>query len=144
MWGAAEMRELLGGAFAPWVKALGIEALGMEGEVAVFRLPCGDEVVRGGGGMRVLCGQAVAAAADTCAVLAISALNGRYRNMTTVDLTTHFLRPVTGEAAEVRVEAVSNGRRMAVARVELRGIGEDGAAGKLAATATVAFAYLED
>ena len=144
MWGAEEMRELLDGAFAPWVKALGIAPVGIEGEAALFRLPCGPEVVRGGGGMRVLCGQAVAAAADTCSVLALSARNGRYRNMTTVDLTTHFLRPVTEAAAELRVEAVSNGRRMAVTRVELRGLAEDGAAGKLAATATVAFAYLED
>jgi acyl-coenzyme A thioesterase PaaI-like protein len=143
MFGTEEMAALLGEVFAPWVQALGIEPVAA-GETAVFHLPSGPEVARGGGGVSVLCGQAIAAAADTCSVLALSGLNGRFRNCTTVDLTTHFLRPVTGPAAELRVEAVSNGRRMAVTRVEVRGIGEDGAPGKLAATATCAFAYLED
>ena len=106
MFGTAEMKGLLGEVFAPWVQALGIEPV-EAGETAVFRLPGGPEVARGGGGVSVLCGQAIAAAADTCSVLALSGLNGRFRNCTTVDLTTHFLRPVTEGAAEVRVEGAT-------------------------------------
>jgi acyl-coenzyme A thioesterase PaaI-like protein len=130
--------------FAPWVQALGLVPTEVSPAGAVFRLPCGPEVARGGGdGPPVLCGQAMAAAADTASVLTLSALNGRFRNCTTVDLTTHFLRPVLTPQAEIRVEALSNGRRMATTRVEVRPL--DGAApGKLAATATCAFAYLED
>jgi len=130
--------------FAPWVQALGLIPIEVTATGATFRLPCGPQVARGGGdGPAVLCGQAMAAAADTASVLALSALNGRFRNCTTVDLTTHFLRPVLTPKAEVRVEALSNGRRMATTRVEIRPL-DAGAPGKLAATATCAFAYLED
>jgi len=142
MFGVEEMKALLAEGFAPWVQALQIEPLELEAGVGRFRMPCGPQLARRGG-TPVLCGQAVAAAADTAAVLTLAALNGRYRNLTTVDLSTHFLRPVTEPAAEIRVEAASNGRRMAVARVELRGWGEAGT-GKLAAVSTAAFAYLED
>lgn len=140
----ADLRGLLSRYFAPWVQALALEPIDVTPSGAVFRLPCGPEVARSGGdGPPVLCGQAMASAADTASVLAITALNGRFRNCTTVDLTTHFLRPVLTEAAEVRVEALSNGRRMATTRVEVRPLDGD-APGKLAATATCAFAYLED
>jgi acyl-coenzyme A thioesterase PaaI-like protein len=73
-------------------------------------------------------------------VLALSVLNGRFRNCTTVDLTTHFLRPMMLGDVEVTIEAMSNGRRMAVTRSEFRSAGS----AKLGATATCAFAYLED
>ena len=139
------LSALLEAHFAPWVQALSLEPVEVSGVGAAFRLPCGPQVARGGGGggPPMLCGQAMASAADTASVLTISALNGRFRNCTTVDLTTHFLRPVMSDAAEVRVEALSNGRRMATTRVEVRPL-EGGAPGKLAATATCAFAYLED
>ena len=102
-----------------------------------FVLPQNSRLSRGGG---ILCGQAIAAAADTVSVLALSAFNGRFRACTTVDLTSHFMRPLSEADTEIRVEALSNGRRMAVTRVEFRSAG----GGKLAAAATCAFAYLED
>lgn len=55
------------------------------------------------------------------------------------DLTPHFLLPLPAGRGNIAVEALSNGRRMATARVEFRAPG-----GKLAAHATCAFAYLED
>lgn len=130
---------LLADAFAPWVQALGLRIEGLNGEVARFTLPDNPDLVRQGGtGGGVLCGQAIGAAADTCSVLALALLNGRFRPCTTVDMTTHFLRPLTGEAA-IAITALSNGRRMATTRAEFRGPN-----GKLAAAATCAFAYLED
>lgn len=138
--GAAEGQALLGEVFAPWVQALGIEVVALDGQGGTFRLPAGGQIVRGGGtGGGVVCGQAVAAAADTCSVVALSGLNGRFRDCTTVDMTVHFMRPMTGEAVDIRVEVLSNGRRMAVTRVEFRG-----ANGKIGASTTCAFAYLED
>ncbi len=84
--------------------------------------------------------QALASAADTASVVALSCLNGRFRNCTTVDLTAHFLRPLPVGDVELDVHALSNGRRMATTRVEFRAVGS----AKLAATVTCAFAYLED
>lgn len=136
---AADLSPILADVFAPWIQALGIVPDAVREGGALFRLPGSAEVVRGGGGAPpVVCGQAIAAAADTCSVLTLCALNGRFRNCTTVDLTTHFMRPVTGDAL-VDVEVLSNGRRMAVTRVTVRGDN-----GKPAASATLAFAYLED
>ncbi|MEL7465356.1 MAG: PaaI family thioesterase [Pseudomonadota bacterium] len=126
--------------FAPWVKALGVETVEVgEGRVRL-RMPGDPDVTRQGGpGGGVVSGQAVAAAADTASVLALIALNDALRPCTTVDITTHFARPLPEGEAEIMVEAVSNGRRMAVTRVEIRAAG----AAKLSAVATLTFAYLD-
>ena len=126
--------------FAPWVKALGIEAVEIGPDFCRFRMPGNADMTRQGGpGGGVVSGQAVTAAADTASVLTLIALNGRTRPCTTVDLTTHFMRPLPEGDAEIRVEAVLNGRRMAVTRVEVKAAG----AAKLSAAATCAFAYLD-
>jgi len=136
-----EMAALLKQVFAPWVQELMIKPRTVTTTGAAFLVPQNPRLVRtGGDGPAVVCGQAVAAIADTASVLTLSALNGRFRNCTTVDLTTHFMRPMMLGDIEVRIEALSNGRRLAVTRSELRSVGSD----KLAATATCSFAYLED
>lgn len=136
---AADLSPILAEVFAPWIQALGLEPVDVTMNGATFRLPGTAEIMRGGGDTPpVVCGQAIAAAADTCSVLTLCAHNGRFRNCTTVDLTTHFMRPVLDDAT-VTVEVLSNGRRMAVTRVTVAG-----GNGKPAASATLAFAYLED
>jgi len=139
--GLEEGQALLGEVFAPWVQDLGLEIVSIETAGAGFRMPGGERFVRAGGaGGGVICGQAVSAAADTASVVALSVLNGRFRACTTVDLTTHFMRPLPDGAVDLRVEALSNGRRMAVTRVEFRSAGSQ----KVAASATCAFVYLEE
>ncbi|MGB0410261.1 MAG: PaaI family thioesterase [Pikeienuella sp.] len=127
--------------FAPWIQALGLRIVTIGADACTFTLPEGADLTRGGGaGGGVVCGQAVSAAADTASVLTLSALNGRFRACTTVDLTAHFMRPLPQGDVDMRVEALSNGRRMAVTRTEFRASGSP----KIAATVTCAFAYLED
>ncbi|MFT4795491.1 MAG: acyl-coenzyme A thioesterase PaaI-like protein [Paracoccaceae bacterium] len=139
--GIDKMAALLGQVFAPWVQDLGLRPVSAAAHGARFVLPGNARLARGGGdGPGVVCGQALASAADTASVVTLASLNGRFRNCTTVDLTVHFLRPLPVGDIEVDVEALSNGRRMATTRVEFRAVG----GGKLAATATCAFAYLED
>ena len=139
--GPPQMKALLADVFAPWIQELQIDPLSLFESGALFRLPESERLVRGGGeGPKVVCGQAVAAVADTASVLTLCGLNGRFRNCTTVDLTTHFLRPLMLGDVDVRIEALSNGRRMAVTRAEFRSAGSE----KLAASAQIAFAYLED
>jgi len=136
-----DMNAQLADIFAPWIQDLGLLAQEKSATGARFVLPENTRLVRkGGDGPAVICGQAVAAVADTASVLALSGLNGRFRNCTTVDLTTHFLRPLMLGGVDIAIEALSNGRRMAMTRAEFRAHGSD----KLAATATCAFAYLED
>lgn len=138
-WTLADAEALLAEIFAPWVQALGLRPVALEADGARFVLPGTPALSRGGGeGGGVVCGQAIGAAADTASVVALCALNGRLRPCTTVDMTTHFMRPLPEGDVEIQVTALSNGRRMATTRAEFRSPG-----GKLAATATCAFAYLD-
>ncbi len=86
-----------------------------------------------------MCGQATAAAADTCAVVTLAAVNGRFRFCTTVDLSVKFMRPLPPGDAEVRVTVLSNGKRMAYASADVVG-----GNGKTAVTSMMTFAYIED
>lgn len=128
--------DTLHSVFAPWIAALGIEALAADTGGGDFLLPENRNLVHAGG---VICGQATASAADTCAVTAIAAANGRFRPCTTVDMTTHFIRPLKPGPVAIRVDILSNGRRMAYLRVEMRAKDDP----RLAFTATGAYAYLD-
>lgn len=135
-----QIEGLLAEYFAPWIQELGLTMTDRRPDGGTFFLPANEHLVRavvGGGG--IVCGQAVAAAADTCSVLAMAAVNDRFRNCTTVDLSTHFMRPLANDGVEIDVEVLSSGRRMAVTRTTFRNPG-----GKPAASATCAFAYLDD
>jgi len=126
--------------FAPWVAELGLELVETSATQARLRMPANARTqLRGGPGVGVTCGQAVAAVADTACVLALTGANGRFRNCTTVDMSVRFIRPLIGEA-EVTVDLESNGRKLAVCRVALRVAGSE----KTAALATATFMYLED
>ena len=138
-WDEAQAQALLGEVFAPWIQMLGLRVEEVGDGVVRFTLPGNADLSRGGGeGGGVVCGQAVAAAADTGSVVTLAALNGQFRPCTTVDLTTHFMRPLPEGDVEISITALSNGRRMATTRAEFRAPG-----GKIAATATCAFAYLD-
>jgi acyl-coenzyme A thioesterase PaaI-like protein len=73
-------------------------------------------------------------------VVTLAAMNGRFRICTTVDLTTHFIRPLPPGDVEIRCEVLSNGKRMAFTRVEQRAKGD----ARVAVSATMAFAYMEE
>ena len=129
-------RDTLQTVFAPWINALHLELLSADASGADFRLPENRDLAHVGG---VICGQATASAADTCAVAALAAANGHFRVCTTVDMTTHFIRPLKPGPVDIRVDILSNGRRMAYLRVEMRAQGDT----RIAFTATGAYAYLD-
>jgi uncharacterized protein (TIGR00369 family) len=135
--GITEAEQTLAGVFAPWIVELGLRPTGFDARGGDFVMPANDRLVHVGG---VVCGQATASAADTAIVVTLAALNGRFRTCTTVDLTTHFIRPLKPGDIRLRVEILSNGKRMAYARVEMRAADDE----RLAVSATAAFAYLED
>ncbi len=137
MFGVAEAEETLAKVFAPWIVDLGLKPTGFDTGGGDFTLPQNPRLVHIGG---VICGQATASAADTASVVTLAALNGRFRICTTVDLTTHFIRPLKPGDVELRVDVLQNGKRMAYTRVEMRAKGDH----RVAVTATSAFAYLED
>ncbi|TWG93307.1 acyl-coenzyme A thioesterase PaaI-like protein [Mesorhizobium sp. J18] len=135
--GISEAEKTLREVFAPWIVELNLRPVSFDVGGGSFLLPENPRLVHVGG---VICGQATASAADTCSVVTLAALNGRFRICTTVDLTTHFIRPLKPGDVDIRVDVLSNGKRMAYTRVEMRAKGDT----RTAVSATGAFAYLED
>ncbi|MDJ0824035.1 MAG: PaaI family thioesterase [Rhodobacter sp.] len=139
--GPDEAAALVAKTFAPWVAEIGLCLVEATPKRSRLHLPRNDRLLlRGGPGIGVLCGQAIAAVADTACVLALTGANGRFRNCTTVDMSVRFIRPLADAATDVTVDIESNGRKLAVCRVTLAAEGST----KTAALATATFMYLED
>jgi uncharacterized protein (TIGR00369 family) len=122
-----EARRVLRGAFAPWIQDLGLSVSSIECEPpaaatadwqpgAMLHMPFSERLCRHGG---IVCGQALMALADTAMVIAILAANRGYRPMTTVDQTTHFMRPVTQSDVFADARVVRLGRNMGFGRITL-------------------------
>jgi uncharacterized protein (TIGR00369 family) len=120
--GVAAAQQLLDDVFAPWVQdlQLSIEAIhspGSEGGAgAVLRMKFSERLCREGG---VICGQALMSLADTAMVFAVASASGRYRPMTTVDQTSHFLKPASNADVLADARIVRMGRSMAFGQVML-------------------------
>lgn len=140
VFGPEEATALVAHTFAPWVEEMGLRLIEGTPKQARLTLAANERLqLRGGPGVGVTCGQAIAAIADTSCVIALAAANGRFRNCTTTDMSVRFIRPLMG-AADVLVDIESNGRKLAVCRVSVRAEGSE----KTAALATATFMYLED
>jgi uncharacterized protein (TIGR00369 family) len=122
-----EARRVLVNVFAPWVQDLGLSVSGVESDPppgaaadwqpgAILRMAFSERLCRHGG---IVCGQALMALADTAMVIAIQAALRGYRPMTTVDQTTHFMRPVAKSDVVADARVVRLGRTMSFGRVSL-------------------------
>lgn len=133
-----QLAERLATVAAPMVRDLALRITAAEPGDVTLVLPVDAHVVHGGG---VLCGQAIMAAADTAMVVALCSLEpeARFRPMTTVQLSTSFLRPVPADATEVTVHArvLRSGKTLAYGEISFAAPD-----GKLAAHATTTYAYL--
>jgi uncharacterized protein (TIGR00369 family) len=122
--------------FAPWVQDLAllvesVEPIRPSGAPpdwqpgAVLRLPFSRKICCDG---KAVCSQALMALADSAMVIACSAAWNGYRPMSTIDQTTHFLRPamfdVIADARVVRIgRNTSFGRVMIVGASDKRPVG---------------------
>jgi uncharacterized protein (TIGR00369 family) len=106
----ADGDKILADNFAPWVRDLGLSVEEVGERHAVLRLPWSARLAREGG---ALCGQALMAASDTAAVIAISAARGGYGPMTTVQQSTTFQRPVTRSDVLITTRVSKLGRTLA-------------------------------
>ena len=113
-----EANALLGDIFAPWIQALNLEAVEVSPEHAVLKLPYSDDLCRVG---EMICGQAMVSAADTAMVIAIVSGMGSFKPFGTVDLTSNFMRPVSGEGIILTARIMRMGRSMAFCNTELHG-----------------------
>ena len=130
-----ELQATLPAYFAPWVQALGLRAEAFDADSVTLRLPVTPELARTGG---LLCGQAMMAAADTAMVLALVNHFGSFRPCTTVQMTTSFLRPVSGQDALVQARVLRAGKSLAFGEIDIRGATD----GKSACRAATTYALL--
>lgn len=136
-----ELEALIDEICAPWVVELGIKVLELGESTTKFVMPATEKILRHRGpNGGLVSGQALMAGSDTVSFLALSYLNGRFRNCVTVDMSTNFLRPLPEGNVIFEVTAISNGKRLATTRVDIFAEGSD----KIATTSTGVFAYIED
>ena len=111
----------------PFAKLLGIELESQEPGVAVLTMNLREDLMRNGG---IAHGGAVAALIDSAMAFAIMPLLAENEHSMTVDLTIHYLRPVSEGSARATARVVRAGKRVITVSAELFDSNE-----KLAATA---------
>lgn len=111
----------------PFAKLLGIEVESVESGHAVLTMKLRDELMRNGG---IAHGGAVAALIDSAMAFAIIPILAENEHSVTVDLTIHYLRPVSEGLARASARVVRAGKRVITVSAELFDSNE-----KLAATA---------
>ncbi|MFX1677938.1 PaaI family thioesterase [Mitsuaria sp. CC2] len=129
-----ELRAQIPKIFAPWIVALGLDPVHAEAGLLRLTLPVTPALVHVGG---VMCGQASMAAADTAMVLLMLRELGEFRPMTTVQLQSTFVRPVSGTSCTIEARLLRRGRNLAFGRIDL--FDEQG---RLAVQATTTYALL--
>jgi acyl-coenzyme A thioesterase PaaI-like protein len=112
------LRQALTDLFAPWVQTLDLQVESCGPGEATLRLPQSEQLSRVGG---ILCGQAMMAAADTAMVLALISHFGEFRPCSTVQLSSTFLKPLSGQDALITARVLRAGKSMAFGEIDLRG-----------------------
>jgi uncharacterized protein (TIGR00369 family) len=111
----------------PFAKLLGIEVDSLEPGHAVLSMKMRDDLMRNGG---IAHGGAVATLIDSAMAFAIIQLLGENEHTVTVDLTIHYLRPLSAGTARASARVVRAGKRVITVSAELLDHND-----KLAATA---------
>ena len=110
------LESLLKDWFAPWVQALDLRVESFEIGAVSLRLPQQAALSRIGG---MVCGQALMSAADTAMVLAIVTQLGSERPMTTVQLNTSFLKPLSNQDAVVTARVIRAGKSLVFGEIDI-------------------------
>ena len=112
------LQQSLTDLFAPWVQALNLKVERFDADSVTLRLPQSGQLTRVGG---LLCGQAMMAAADTAMVLALINHFGQVRPCSTVQLSSSFMKPLSGQDALVTARLLRAGKAMAFGEIDLAG-----------------------
>ena len=100
----------------PFAKLLGIEIDSLEPGHAVLSMPMRDDLMRNGG---IAHGGAVATLIDSAMAFAIIQLLGESEHTVTVDITIHYLRPLSAGTARASARVVRAGKRVITVSAEL-------------------------
>jgi acyl-CoA thioesterase len=103
-------------ASVPFAKLLGLQVESVEPGFAVMTLPIRDDLKQNHG---VVHGGAIASLIDSAMAFAIIPLLAEKERTTTVDLTIHYLRPLTEGVATASARVVRAGRRVIVVSADV-------------------------
>ena len=112
----ATAQRLLEENFAPWVLALEPRVTEIDADKAVLEIPITPEIARVGG---IVCGQALAALADTSMVFACAGHLGNFTPVATTNLETRFLSAAKGEVVRCEAKVIRAGRALLFAEARL-------------------------
>jgi uncharacterized protein (TIGR00369 family) len=118
--------------FAPWVKQLGLNEIEVSEGKASAIMPQHPSLFWSGG---AICGQAIMAAIDTIASLAMATTDRQPKG--TVSQNTQFIRPAFTEDLRIEVSVLNFGRTIAYAEAKVTFVESR----KLVAHATLEFAF---
>ncbi len=121
--------------FAPWVQALGLKVDSFDAQCVTLRLPQNPALSRVGG---MVCGQAMMAAADSAMVLALINHFGEFRPCTTVQMSSSFLKPLSGQDALLKARVIRAGKTLAFGEIDMLGADD----GKSVSRFTTTYALL--
>jgi uncharacterized protein (TIGR00369 family) len=100
----------------PFARLLGIEAESVEPGHAVLSMKLRDDLMRNNG---IVHGGAIATLIDSAMAIAIMALLEDNERTVTVDLTIHYLRPISEGTARASARVVRAGRKVITVSAEL-------------------------
>ena len=129
------LQAALSAYFAPWVQALGLQVDAFDSQSVTLRLPQNTQLSRIGG---MLCGQAMMAAADSAMVLALINHFGEFRPCTTVQMSSSFLKPLSGQDALIQARVIRAGKSLAFGEIDILGADD----GKSVSRFTTTYALL--
>ena len=132
--GVYEAQNLLSNVTAPWIKSLNLQIDSISYWKCRFTLDYNENLVRTG---NIICGQAIVSAADTAMIVAVISAIGKYQEITTVDISCKYLRPLSS-GGSIETEILKLGQRLVVGRITIRDIKSN----KLAAEISCTYARL--
>ncbi len=132
--GVEEAQILLSSVTAPWIKSLDIKVDSISKWKCKFTMHYNEKLVRAG---NIICGQAIVSAADTAMIVAVISAIGSYQEITTVDISCKYLRPLSSSGS-IETEIIKLGQRLVVGRISIKDIKSD----KLVADISCTYARL--
>lgn len=132
--GINEAKVFLSNVTAPWIKSLDLQIDSISNRKCTFTLNYNEKLVRTG---NIICGQAIVSAADTAMIVAVISAIGKYQEITTVDISCKYLRPLAS-GGSIETEILKLGKRLVVGRITIKDIKSN----KLAAEISCTYARL--
>ena len=128
--GVKEAQNLLSSVTAPWIQDLDLQINSISKLKCKFTLNYSEKLVRAG---NIICGQAIVSAADTAMIVAVISAIGKYQEITTVDISCKYLRPLL-RGGSIETEILKLGQRLVVGRITVKDIESSKSAAEISCT----------